>query len=107
MWSTWSRAARPRSTTWRGPAGRYDIGAEPPEWSSASGDETEATRQEGDDDGNSDSCSVSARQRPNVYQRLLAVQAVGSYLARTRPATNSVRWVTVLGVIARLWMNTG
>lgn len=37
-----------------GPAGRYDIGAEPPEWESGiESDETE----EGDDDGNSDSSS--------------------------------------------------
>ena len=37
-----------------GPAGRYDIGAEPPEWEFGSeSDETE----EGDDDGNSDSSS--------------------------------------------------
>lgn len=40
-----------------GPAGRYDIGAEPPEWEfGIESDETESDEtEEGDDDGNSDS----------------------------------------------------
>lgn len=42
-----------------GPAGRYDIGAEPPEWEfGIESDETESDEtEEGDDDGNSDSSS--------------------------------------------------